>query len=90
MGCFHIFYASTIFRSFFLNFVQKVFDDCIKNKSKEKLALILKGFFAGDGSVNYSKKYNRKIVEFLTNDLELSNKIRKSLEILGLTSIKET
>lgn len=90
MGCFHIFYASTIFRSFFLNFVQKVFDNCIKNKSKEKLALILKGFFAGDGSVNYSEKYNRKIVEFLTNDLELSNKIRKSLEILGLTSIKET
>jgi hypothetical protein len=89
-GCLHIFYASTIFRNFFLNFMQKVFNKSIENKSKEKLALILKGFFAGDGSVNYSDKYDRKLVEFLTNDIELSNKIRKSLEILGLTSIKET
>lgn len=90
MGCLHIFYASTIFRSFFLNFIEKIFDDSILSKSKEKLALILKGFFAGDGSVDYSAKYNRKQVEFLTNDAVLLSKIKKSLEILGLTSIKET
>ena len=90
MGCLHIFYASTIFRSFFLNFIEKIFNDSIKNKSREKLALILKGFFAGDGSVDYSAKYEREQVEFITNDAILLNKIRKSLEILGLTSIRET
>jgi len=89
-GCLHIYYASTIFRNFFLNFINKELNDCIKNKYKEKLALILKGFFAGDGSVNYSDKYDRKLVEFLTNDLELLDKIRKSLSLLGLTSIRET
>ena len=90
MGCLHIYYASTIFRNFFLNFINKTLNDCIKNKSKEKLALILKGFFAGDGCVNYSSRYNRKQVEFSANDLELSDKLRKSLKILGLTSIRET
>ena len=90
MGCLHIFYASTIFRNFFLNFVERIFDDSIKSKSKEKLALILKGFFAGDGSVDYSAKYKREQVEFLTNDIILLNKIKKSLEILSLTSIRET
>lgn len=89
-GCLHIFYASTIFRSLFLNFIQKIFYDSIKSKSKEKLALILKGFFAGDGSVNYSEKFHRAQVEFLTNDPDLVEKIRKSLQILGLTSIRET
>lgn len=90
MGCLHIYYASTIFRNFFLNFINKTLNDCIKNRSKKELALILKGFFAGDGCVNYSRKFNRKQVEFSTNDLDLSNKIRKALSILGLTSIRET
>jgi len=90
MGCLHIFHASTIFRSLFLNFIEKIFDDAIKTKSKEKLASILKGFFAGDGSVDYSAKYKREQVEFLTNDADLLNKIKKSLEILGLTSVRET
>ena len=54
------------------------------------MALILKGFFAGDGSVDYSAKYKREQVEFLTNDAVLLNKIKKSLKILGLTSIRET
>jgi hypothetical protein len=89
-GCLHIYYASTIFRNYFLNFINKALNDCIKNRSKEKLALILKGFFAGDGCVNYSRKFNRKQVEFSANDLELSDKLRKSLKILGLTSIRET
>jgi len=89
-GCLHIFYYSTILRNFFVSFVQKVFEDSIKENSKEKLALILRGFFAGDGSVNYSAKYNRKQVEFLSNDLDLLNKIRESLKILGLNSIRET
>ena len=52
--------------------------------------MILKGFFAGDGCVNYSRKFNRKQIEFSSNDLELSNKIRQALKILGLKSIKET
>ena len=90
MGCLHIFYASTIFRGIFLNFIEKIFDDAIRTKSKEKIALILKGFFAGDGSVDYSNKYSREQVEFLTNDPILLNKIKKSLEILGLISIRET
>lgn len=89
-GYLEISFASTIFRNFFINFVQKIFEDSIRDKSKEKLALILKGFFAGDGSVDYSDKYKRKQLEFLTNDINLLNKIRKSLTILGLTSIRET
>ena len=89
-GCLHIFYASTIFRNLFLNFINKILDDSIKNKSKKKLALILRGFFAGDGSVDYSDKFHRKQVEFLSTDACLIEKIRKSLQILGLTSIKET
>ena len=86
----HIFYSSTIFRNFFINFVQKIFDSSIEDKSEQRLALILKGFFAGDGSVNYSDKFKRKQVEFLSTDASLVEKIRKSLQILGLTSIKET
>lgn len=89
-GCFHIFYSSVIFRNVFLNLVYGVFSQSIKEKSKEKLALILKGFFAGDGSVNYCAKYYRKQVEFLTNDLVLLEQIRAGLKILGLKSIKET
>src|SRR3989338_1093922 len=89
-GCLHIFYSSTIFRNFFINFVQKIFDNSIEDKSEQRLALILKGFFAGDGSVNYSDKFKRKQVEFLSTDASLVEKIRKSLQILGLTSIKET
>lgn len=89
-GCFHIFYSSVIFRNFFLNFIQKIFEDSIKNKSKVELALILRGIFAGDGNVDYSLKYNRKQVEFCCNDLRLLENIRKSLKILGLKSIRET
>ena len=90
MGCLHLFYASTIFRSYFLNFIDAMFNDAIRNKSKEKLALILKGIFAGDGCVSYSAKFKREQVEFLCTDPILFNKIRKSLEILGLNSIRET
>tara|TARA_Y100000310_G_C20597192_1_gene771127 strand:+ start:93 stop:992 length:900 start_codon:yes stop_codon:yes gene_type:complete len=89
-GCLHIYYASTILRGVFLNFINVIFNHCINAKSKDKIALILKGHFAGDGSVNYSKKYNRKQVEFICNNFQLINKLKKSLKILGLTSIKET
>lgn len=89
-GCFHIYYSSTVFRNFFLNFINEIFDTCIIYQLKKELALILEGFFAGDGNVDYNKKYNRKQVEFSNNNLKLLNKIRKSLEILGLKSIKET
>ncbi len=83
-------YNSTILRSFFLNFITEIFDICIKNKYKEELSLILKGFFAGDGSVSYNEKPRRKQVDFLNKDQVLLNKIRESLKILGLKSIKET
>ena len=90
MGCLHLFYTSTIFRNYFLSFINNLFEDAIKTKSKEKLALILKGLFAGDGCVSYSAKFKREQVEFLCNDSVLLENIRKSLEILGLRSIRET
>ncbi len=89
-GFIEIYYASTIFRGFFLNFINQLFDLCIKKAYKEELSLILKGFFAGDGCVHYSKSPRRKQIDFLNKDAILLEKIRKSLQILGLKSIKET
>jgi len=89
-GCLHINHSSVIFRNLFLNLIYDIFDLCIKHRLKEELALILKGFFAGDGNVNYCEKYNNKQIDFANNDLDLLNKIRESLRILGLKSIKET
>lgn len=89
-GCVHLFFPSVVFRSFFINFVQKIFNECLTTKDKEKLALILKGFFAGDGNVNYCKKYNRKQVDFACNNLDLINKLKQALHIVGLKSVKET
>jgi len=89
-GCLHIIYGSVIFRNILLNFIDKIFDLCIENKLKKELALILQGYFAGDGNVDYSPKFNRKQVEFTCHNLELISKIKESLRVLGLKSIKET
>lgn len=87
-GCVIIAYGSVVLRGFFLYFINKLFDDAIRTRDKEKLALILKGYFAGDGHVNYSNR--RKQVEFLCNDRVLRNKLREALTILGALHIRET
>ena len=47
----------------------------IKEKDKKAISLILQGYFAGDGHVNFSNNPNwswkRKQVEFLCNDFGL-------------------
>ncbi|MFH1840338.1 MAG: LAGLIDADG family homing endonuclease [Nanoarchaeota archaeon] len=84
-------FASVIFFNFFINLINKVFGEAIKSKDKKTLALILKGYFAGDGSVSHSKNLmDRRQVDFLCNDHELRNKLKKSLEIVGLKNLKET
>lgn len=90
MGCLDIAHSSVILRNVFLNFIDKILDECIQQKNKNALGLILQGFFAGDGNVDYSRKFNRRQLEFTVHDLELLNKLKNSLEILGLNSIKET
>ncbi len=89
-GCLHVYYASTLFRNFFLNLIHEIYEICIKKELKKELSLILKGFFAGDGGVHYCEKTGRRLIDFFNNDLVLLNKIRKSLVILGLKNIKET
>jgi len=89
-GCVHLFFSSVVFRSFFLSFIQKIFTECLEKKDKTRLALILKGFFAGDGNVNYCKKHNRKMVDFACNNITLINQLKKALQIIGLRSVKET
>jgi hypothetical protein len=89
-GFIELYYGSTIFRGFFLNFIYSLFDLCIDKRHKEELSLILKGFFAGDGCVHYSKNPRRKQIDFLNKDAILLEKLRKSLQILGLNSIRET
>ena len=73
-GFIQLYFASTVFRSFFLNLINNIFDICLENEYKNELSLILKGFFAGDGSVSYSKKPRRKQVDFLNKDLVLLQK----------------
>jgi|ETN01SMinimDraft_4_1059930.scaffolds.fasta_scaffold12431_3 hypothetical protein len=89
-GCLHIHYASTILRNVFTFFITRKLDEAIEERSEWKSAMILKGFFAGDGCVTYSKKHNGRQVEFICHDKILIEKLRKCLQILGLKSIKET
>ena len=89
-GCLHIHYASTILRNVFTSFITRKLDESIMEKSKWKSSMILSGFFAGDGSVTYSKKHNGRQVEFICHDHILIEKLRNCLKILGLQSIKET
>lgn len=89
-GCVHIYYPSVTFRSFFLNFIYSIFNQSLQKKNKREIALILKGFFAGDGCVHHSEKYGLKMVDFACNNLTLIEQIRAGLKILGLKSIKET
>ncbi|MBT3836292.1 hypothetical protein HOD05_04510 [Candidatus Woesearchaeota archaeon] len=89
-GCVHIFFPSVVFRSFFLNFINLIFQNSLNNKNIKELSLILKGFFAGDGSVNYCKKYNRRLIDFASNNPELIGKLKEALSIIGISSIKET
>jgi hypothetical protein len=90
IGFIELYYASTVFRTFFLHFINELFQICLRFKYKNELSLILKGFFAGDGCVYYSEKNNTKMVDFSNKDSELLNKLRESLNILGLKSIRET
>ena len=89
-GCVHLYYPSVTFRSFFLNFIYSIFKQSLQKKNKREIALILKGFFAGDGCVYYSEKSGLKMVDFACNNLRLIEQIRTGLQRLGLTSIKET
>jgi len=89
-GCVHLFFPSIVFRSFFLNFINQIFNQSLKKKNKKEISLILKGFFAGDGSVNYCPKYNRRLIDFASNNPELINKLKEALTIIGINSIKET
>src|SRR3989344_5075835 len=85
-GCLNMAYASVIFRSFFLYFINKIFIDCINAKNKQYISLILKGFFAGDGHVEYSYKPRRKGLYFCNKDDKFISLLVKSLELLGINS----
>ena len=89
-GCLHILYSSVIFRNFLLNFVNRFLEDSIRTKDKRVLSLILKGYFGGDGSINFNREKRRRQVYFCCNDKVLFSMIRKSLQIIGLKSIRET
>ena len=45
-----------IFRNIFIPFVENFFKNVISKNNKLAMSLILKGYFAGDGHVNYSNK----------------------------------
>ena len=78
-GCLELSYSSIIFRWFLMNIMYKLFSEFVKNKDKNNLSYILKGYFAGDGHVSRSKnpKYKwRRHTEFLCNDLELRNRLK--------------
>lgn len=85
-GCLHLTYASIIFRSFFLNFINKIFDEAIASKNISVICLILKGFFAGDGHVEYSIKPKRKGLYFCNQNHAFIKKLINSLQILGVNS----
>ncbi len=91
-GYLRLSYASVVFRSIFLYFINKIFGEVINSNDKISLANILRGYFAGDGHVSSGRNslYNRRQIEFLCNCQSLFYRIYNSLLILGLTNIKQT
>lgn len=89
-GCLNLCYSSTVFRNFFLFFINKIFDEIILTKNKTMLSLLLKGYFAGDGCASYCPKYYNRNIYFCCKDKLLISKLKKSLSILGVNSIIET
>ena len=89
-GCVHIFYPSVVFRSFFIYFIHKIFEESLLSRNIPELSLILRGFFAGDGCVYFDKRYNTMFVDFASNNPELISNLRKALTIIGVNVIKET